>query len=132
MGLFARYLLAAASAAARGQRDLALENIATRHQVEGLTRVALMHALTLHWRQSRNHSGRRAERRAHGRRGAMAVSLDEPPPLVAVPEGEEGEAQLLHGLEVFHPQQLLLERTDEALRAAIALGRSRAHRVRYP
>ena len=38
----------------------------------------------------------------------MAVALGEPRLVVALLEGEQGEAQLLHGLERLHPQQLLL------------------------
>ena len=54
----------------------------TRIQVLLANSVPLRVSWTLHQRQSRSHAGRRAERLAHGRRGATAASLDEPPSIV--------------------------------------------------
>ena len=60
----------------------------------------------------------------------MAVALDQPLLVVAVLEREQREAQLLDRLERLHPEQLLLERADEALGAAVALGCGRKRRAR--
>src|SRR3954453_4673637 len=49
-----------------------------------------------------------------------AVPLDQPGCVVGFPECEQGLPQLLDGLEGPHPQQVLLQRADEALGAAIA------------
>ena len=65
--------------------------------------------------------GESAWRTADGGRGAVAVALDQPLLVVAVLEREQREAQLLDRLERLHPEQLLLERADEALGAAVAL-----------
>ncbi len=54
--------------------------------------------------------------------GSIAVSLDDPGPVVGVLEGVEGLTQLLDGGETADPQQVLLQRPDEALDAAVALG----------
>ena len=60
----------------------------------------------------------------------MAVALDQPLLVVAVLEREQREAQLLDRLERLHPEQLLLERADEALGAAVALGCGHERRAR--
>jgi len=53
------------------------------------------------------------------------VVLPQHPLLVVRPlELEEGQAELLDGLETPHPQQILLERADEAFRDAVAFGLS--------
>src|SRR3954451_25440949 len=56
-----------------------------------------------------------------GRR-PVAVPLDDPGPVVGFLEGLERQAQLLDGREAPHPEQVLLQGADEALRAAVALG----------
>ena len=60
----------------------------------------------------------------HGRRCPVAVPLDQPVFVVGLPEVEQGEAELLDGLEGPHPEEVLLERPDEPLGAAVALGRA--------
>ena len=50
--------------------------------------------------------------------------------VVEVLEREQREAQLLDRLERLHPEQLLLERADEALGAAVALGCGHERRAR--
>src|SRR3954471_13404337 len=50
------------------------------------------------------------------------MPLDNPGLVVGPLEGEQRPAQLLDGLEAPQPQQVLLERTDEPLGAAVALG----------
>ena len=60
----------------------------------------------------------------------MAVALDQPLLVGAVLEREQREAQLLDRLERLHPEQLLLERADEALGAAVALGCGHKRRAR--
>ena len=42
------------------------------------------------------------------RRGAVAVALDEPLPVVALLEGKQGAPQLLHGLETSRPRAAAL------------------------
>ena len=44
--------------------------------------------------------------------------------LVGVPERDQRLAELLHGVKGLHPEQVLLEGADEALGAAVALGRA--------
>src|SRR5918994_4908083 len=65
---------------------------------------------------------RRKLRRSDGRWGLVAVALDDPGLVVAPLELQQGQAQLLDGLEAMQPQQVLLQRADEALDAAVALG----------
>src|SRR3954452_21108806 len=50
------------------------------------------------------------------------MPLDDPGLVVGPLEGEQRPAQLLDGLEAPQPQQVLLERPDEPLGAAVALG----------
>jgi hypothetical protein len=50
------------------------------------------------------------------------VALEDPGPVVRVLEGVERLAQLLDGLESADPEEVFLERPDEALGAAVALG----------
>src|ERR687886_2391263 len=50
--------------------------------------------------------------------GPLATSQAQMCPRTA----NSGQAQLLDGLEAPHPQQVLLQRPDEPLRAAVALG----------
>src|SRR3954452_25535807 len=49
-----------------------------------------------------------------------AVALDQPGRVVGLPEREQRLPQLLDGLEGPYPEQVFLQRTDEALGAAIA------------
>src|SRR5918911_1859101 len=49
------------------------------------------------------------------------MPADEPLAVVALPEGEQGLAQVLDGGEVLHPEELFFQGTDEALGAAVAL-----------
>src|SRR3954468_10047894 len=51
-----------------------------------------------------------------------AVSLDQPGGVVCFAEREQRLPQFLDGVEGLHPQKVLLQRADEALGAAIALG----------
>src|SRR5262245_60763146 len=51
----------------------------------------------------------------------MGVALAEPATVVALLELVEGEPQILDRLEGPHPEELLLERADEALGHAVAL-----------
>src|SRR5919199_735937 len=55
------------------------------------------------------------------RRRSVLVSFHDPGLIVAVPEREQRLAQLLDGVEVAQPQQVLLHGPDEALGTAIAL-----------
>src|SRR3712207_6913238 len=50
-----------------------------------------------------------------------AVAFDQPSSVVGLAELEQRHAQLLDGVEGPEPEQVLLERADEALGAAIAL-----------
>ena len=52
----------------------------------------------------------------------MAMAGDEPMGIVPGGEIEQRQAQLLDGLEVPHPQEVFLRRTDEAFGDAVALG----------
>src|SRR3954454_20928298 len=52
----------------------------------------------------------------------VAVPLDDPGLVVGLLEPLQGQAQLLDSLEAPHPEQVLLQRADEALGAAVALG----------
>ena len=47
---------------------------------------------------------------------------DQPVGIVPGGEIEQRQAQLLDGLEVAHPQEVFLQRTDEAFGDAVALG----------
>src|SRR4051795_10686515 len=49
----------------------------------------------------------------------VAVPLDDPALVVGPLERDERQAELLDGLEAAHPQQVLLQRPDEALGAAV-------------
>src|SRR5579884_2399645 len=49
------------------------------------------------------------------------MTSDEPLAVVALPEGEQGLAQLLDRAEVLHPEELFFKGTDEALSAAVPL-----------
>src|SRR3954453_5642217 len=53
-------------------------------------------------------------------RAEESVALEQTGRVVALAEREQGLPQLLDGLEGPHPQQVLLQRADEALGAAIA------------
>ena len=52
----------------------------------------------------------------------MAVAFDQPALVVGPPELDEGEAEFLDGPEGPDPEEVLLERSDEALGATVALG----------
>jgi hypothetical protein len=52
----------------------------------------------------------------------LPVRFNQPVPVAARVEHQETEAQLLDGVERLYPEQLLLQRAGEALRAAVALG----------
>ena len=60
----------------------------------------------------------------HLGRGAMTVAGDEPGFIVVPGELDERGSQLFDGVEGSHPQQVLLEGSDEALCDAVALGLS--------
>jgi hypothetical protein len=49
------------------------------------------------------------------------VPLDQPSGVVGLAEVEQRPAKLLDGVEGLHPQEVLLQRADEALGAAVAL-----------
>src|SRR3954465_14518976 len=51
------------------------------------------------------------------------MPLDEPGRVVDLPKDEQSLTELLDGVESAHPEQVLLERADEALGAAISLRR---------
>jgi hypothetical protein len=53
-----------------------------------------------------------------------AEPLNEPGGVVGLAEGQERVAQGFQGVEALHPEQVLLQRADEALSTAVALGRS--------
>ena len=53
----------------------------------------------------------------------MPVAFQEPLAVVAVLEGVQGLAGFLRGLEGPNPEELFVPRADEALSAALALGR---------
>lgn len=55
--------------------------------------------------------------------GDEAVPLDEPGGVVGLPKIQQGLPQLLDGVEGLHLQEVLLQRTDEAFGASVALGR---------
>src|SRR3954465_6076506 len=61
---------------------------------------------------------------SHGRGCLEPVPFDEPGGVVALPKVEQRLPKLLDGVEGAHPEQVLLERADEALGAAIPLGGS--------
>jgi hypothetical protein len=56
--------------------------------------------------------------------GLVIEPLDEPGGVVDVAEGEQREPEFFDGVEGLDPQQVLLERSDEALCAAISLRRT--------
>jgi hypothetical protein len=47
------------------------------------------------------------------------VAFEQPLPVVETGEVSDGAAELLEALEAFDPEQLLFERLDEALDAAV-------------
>jgi hypothetical protein len=55
-------------------------------------------------------------------RGAVAVPGDEPGGVVVGDDVPRPAAQIADGLEGAHPQEVLLERADEALGDAVAVG----------
>ena len=55
---------------------------------------------------------------------AVSVPLDQPVFIVGLPEPDEGQAKLLDGAEGPDPQEVLLQRADEALGAAVAFRRT--------
>src|SRR3954454_1840219 len=55
-----------------------------------------------------------------GNRRPEAVPLDKPGRIVDLPKLDQSVAKLLDGVEGPDPEQVLLQRTDEALGAAIA------------
>src|SRR5215213_2013138 len=61
---------------------------------------------------------------AHGCRCLKPVPFDEPGCVVGLAEDQQRLPKLLDGVEGPHPQEVLLERADEALGAAISLGGS--------
>src|SRR3954453_16967039 len=58
----------------------------------------------------------------HGCGCLEPVPFDEPGRVVDLPKDEQRLTELLDGVEGAHPEQVLLERADEALGAAVALG----------
>src|SRR5215203_837947 len=58
----------------------------------------------------------------HGRGRLKPVPLDEPGRVVDLAEDQQRLPKLFDGVEGPHPEQVLLERADEALRTAIPLG----------
>src|SRR5215203_404611 len=58
----------------------------------------------------------------HGRRCLEPVPFDEPGGVVDLAEDQQRLTELLDGVEGPHPEQVLLERADEALRTAVPLG----------
>src|ERR1700712_2355486 len=52
----------------------------------------------------------------------MPKTSDHPRGVVCVLEGEKRLAQFLDGVEGLHPHEVLLQRSDEALGTAVALG----------
>src|SRR3954468_18071359 len=60
---------------------------------------------------------------SHGRGCLEPVPFDEPGGVVDLPKVEQRLPKLLDGVEGTHPEQVLLERADEALGAAISLRR---------
>src|SRR3954447_26929498 len=51
------------------------------------------------------------------------MPFDEPDRVVDLPKAEQRLTELLDGVEGAHPEQVLLQGPDEALGAAVALGR---------
>src|SRR3982750_4928358 len=60
----------------------------------------------------------------HGGGCLEPVPFDQPGCVVGLTEGQQRLPKLLDGVEGPHPEQVLLERADEALGAAISLGSS--------
>src|SRR5512144_2517121 len=91
---------------------------------------------SLYGPRSRGRTGRMGSRRllqaprAHECRRLMAVTFAEPLAVVALLEVEQGQAQLLHGVEGPEPQQLFLERPDEPLGHPVAFGLPHERRAR--
>jgi hypothetical protein len=56
--------------------------------------------------------------------GAVSMALDQPVFIVGPPEVDQGQVELLDGLEGPDPEQVLLQGADESLGAAVALRRS--------
>ena len=56
----------------------------------------------------------------HLSRGFIAVALDDPVLVIGPLKVQEGLAQLLHGGEGSHPEEVFLEDANEALGAAVA------------
>ena len=52
----------------------------------------------------------------------VSVALDDPQLVVLIPELQEGNPELFDGVEVPHPEQVLLECADEPLRTSVAFG----------
>jgi|SRR5688572_18440240 len=65
------------------------------------------------------------------RRRLEAVAFDQPLTVVEPGPGDERGPQLLHGRESLHPQQLLFERADHPLGAAVAFGRTHERWARF-
>ena len=68
---------------------------------------------------------------AHLRRATMAVALDQPALVVDLVPSDERQAKFFDGVEGRHPQELLLQRADDALGTAIAFGRTHERRTRF-
>lgn len=60
---------------------------------------------------------------AHLCRRTMAVALDQPALVIGLLPGNERKAKLLDRVEGTDPQELLVERADDAVGTAVALGR---------
>ena len=58
------------------------------------------------------------------------MPLDQPVFVVAPPEVDQGEAELLGGPQAPDPKEVLIQRPDEPLRAAVAIGGSDEGRAR--
>ena len=54
----------------------------------------------------------------------MAVALDQPVLVVLVPDLLQGRLQVIHGSQCPDPEQVFLQRLDEALGTAVALRRA--------
>ena len=66
-------------------------------------------------------------------RAEAAVTFNQPAVVVGLPEREQRLPQLLDGLEGSHPEQVLLQRADEPLGAAIAFrGAEKAAELSMP
>ena len=65
---------------------------------------------------------------SHLRGASVSVFLEHPLFVVCPLEREQGQAEVFDGLEAPHPQEIFLQRADEALRHAVTFGRS--HKAR--